>query len=69
MSKRKFVLEITETDDLSITQLGAALQRTGASLATGSYPVEEGWVYGGGRLLGRYGWEDVPSPRKSKPGV
>jgi len=55
--KRKFVLEITETEGLTLGELANSLSRVAAGLQTGHQSLEEGNVHDTTRkAIGRYKW-------------
>lgn len=67
--KRKFVVEITETRDLTGDELAKSLSRLAGGLSSGRNSIEHGVIRdSGGTIIGRYSWMDqlIP-PKRTEP--
>lgn len=57
--KRKFVVEITETREITVEEISAALNRFAAHLKRGTASIETGSLYDRqGHQIGHYKWLD-----------
>lgn len=64
--KRKFVLEITETDGLTAGELTKALSRLSGTLSNGHSHIERGFVRNSaGKFIGSYFWKNVQEKEES----
>lgn len=65
--KRKFVIEITETRDITVGEISKALTRLGAKMHIGTSAMERGFVIGDeNHVIGNYSWKDQPQwPEKT----
>jgi hypothetical protein len=57
LGKRKFFVELTDTENLTVDELTKALSRLAGHISNGRAPLESGIVRdSGGAFIGTYGW-------------